>query len=507
MTAAKVPPRLELVEITKAFAGTSALDRVSLTLAAGEVHVVAGANGAGKSTLIRVIAGAYAEYDGELRLDGRPTHFASPAAAVAAGIATIHQELSLVPALSIADNLELPRGGAALGPFDRGAARDRARSALARLGLSLDPDALVETLSVAERQLVEIARALSGNVSVLVLDEPTSALPEPDVERLLTLVTELKSQGIACLYISHRLNEMFRIADRVSVLRDGRLVFARSIAEITREALVRAMVGADADGAPDTDGAGSQRAHAAGGTRLRVRGLECAPPSALHGLDLELGVGETVGVAGVEGSGASTLLHALFGDARRTRGELTLDAAPYAPAHPRAALARGVALLASDRHDSVLAERSVLENATLSSLPAFSPSGVLRPELEVRAVTPEAARVKLKAASLAAAAGTLSGGNQQKVALIRCLLARPRLLLLDDPTRGVDVGARADVHALFTKLTQAGTSILFRSSDLAELCALSDRVLVLFDGRLVATLGRAELSESRLLSLMMGAAA
>jgi ABC-type sugar transport system ATPase subunit len=511
MAESEAKVRLELVEITKSFAGTRALERVSLTLAAGEVHVVAGANGAGKSTLIRVIAGAYDEYTGELRLDGRRVAFASPAAAVAAGIATIHQELSLVPALSIADNLELSRAASPLAPFDRRAARERARSALARLGLSLDPDARVETLSVAERQLVEIARALAGDVRVLVLDEPTSALPEPDVERLLTLVAQWKAQGIACLYVSHRLNEMFRVADRVSVLRDGRLVFTRDIAEITRDGLVHAMVGGEAergeDGTYGVDDARAPRVPAAGGIRLRVRGLECAPPSAVRELDLELGVGETVGVAGVEGSGASTLLHALFGDARRTRGELTLDGTLYAPEHPRAALARGVALLASDRHDSVLTELSVLENATLSSLAAFSPSGVLRPELEARAVTPEAARVKLKAASLGSPAGTLSGGNQQRVALIRCLLARPRLLLLDDPTRGVDVGARADVHALLAKFTRQGTSILFRSSDLAELCALSDRVLVLFDGRLVATLTRAELNESRLLSLMMGAAA
>jgi ABC-type sugar transport system ATPase subunit len=435
-----------------------------------------------------------------MRVDGQRVAFASPADAARAGIATIHQELSLVPALSIADNLELTRGGAAFAPLERSAVRERARSALARLGLSLDPDVLVETLSVAERQLVEIARALAGNVRVLVLDEPTSALPDPDVERLLGLVAELKTQGIACVYISHRLSEIFRIADRISVLRDGRLVFTRKAAEITREALVSAMVGG-------AESAVLHRASRGAGTRLRVRGLECAPPSALRGLDFALGASETLGIAGVEGSGASTLLRALFGDVRRVRGEVSLDGADYAPASPRAALARGVALLASDRHDSVLSELSVLENATLSSLRRFSPSGVLSDARERAAVTPETERVKLRAASLDAPAGSLSGGNQQKVALVRCLLGRPRLLLLDDPTRGIDVGARADVHALLAELAANGTSILFRSSDLAELCALSDRVLVLFDGRLVATLGRAELGESRLLALMMGAAA
>jgi ABC-type sugar transport system ATPase subunit len=422
---------------------------------------------------------------------------------VAAGIATIHQELSLVPALSIADNFELSRPGSAFRVFERKGSRERARAALARLELVLDPDAPVETLSVAERQLVEIARALDGNVRVLVLDEPTSALSEPDAERLMRLVERLKTQGIGCLYVSHRMHEMFRLADRISVLRDGRRVFSRPAAETTREDVVSAMLGA-LEAAPTVTQHGRAEP---GSERLRVRGLACAPPSRIHGLDFELGRGELVGVAGVEGSGASTLLHALFGDVARARGELTLDGAPFAPDGPRAALERGVALLASDRHESVLQELSVSDNATLSSLSAYSPSGILRPERERAAVTPVVERARLKAPSLGAPARTLSGGNQQKVALARCLLAKPRLLLLDDPTRGIDVGARADLHTLLRELARDGTSVLFRSSDADELCVLAERVLVLFDGRLVASLGRAELTETRLLSLMMGAAA
>ncbi len=501
MTATGDAPRLALVDVSKAFGSTRALDGVSLDVHAGEVHVVAGENGAGKSTLIRVIAGALGDFSGELRLDGRAVRFASPAAAVAQGIATIHQELSLVPALSIADNFALAEPGHPFSLRARRASRERAARALHRLALALEPDVVVERLSVAERQLVEIARALAAPVRVLVMDEPTSALAEPDSVRLMTLVERLKQDGIGIVYISHRLDEIFRLADRVSVLRDGRRVFTRAARELTRDELVSAMVGRAASSAKV-----AQKAPF-GAVRLRARSLTAAPPQALGPLAFELRAGETLGVAGVEGSGASTLLHALFGDARGVHAELELDGAAYAPDGARTAFARGVALLASDRRDSVLSALSVLHNATLSSLRAWSPAGLLRDGDERRAVAPESTRIKLKSPSLDAPAGALSGGNQQKTALLRCLLARPRLLLLDDPTRGIDVAARADVHDLLREVARGGTSILFRSTDLGELMALSDRVLVLARGRYVATIAPSELDEARLLSLMMGGTA
>jgi ABC-type sugar transport system ATPase subunit len=493
--------RLELVEVSKSFAGTRALERVSLDVQGGEVHVVAGENGAGKSTLIRVIAGAIDDYAGELRLDGRRVRFASPAAAVAQGIATIHQELSLVPALSVADNFELVRPGRAFAPLTRKAAREHALTALRKLELSLDPDVLVEELSVAERQLVEIARALAGRVRVLVMDEPTSALAEPDTLRLMTLVERLKHDGIGIMYISHRLDEIFRLADRITVLRDGQRVFTRPARELAHDELVNAMVGRAGTVTP------AGRRETSAPTRLAVRRMERSGPRPLGPLDFELRAGELVGLAGVEGSGASTLLHALFGDAPGVSAELELDGRAYVPENPRAALARGVALLASDRHSSVLAELSVLHNATLSSLRAWSQFALLSDAAERRAAAPEISRVKLKAPSLDAAAGALSGGNQQKTALVRCLLARPRMLLLDDPTRGIDVVARADVHELLREVASNGTSILFRSTDLGELVALAERVLVLVRGRHVATLAHGELDRERLLALMMGAAA
>jgi ribose transport system ATP-binding protein len=284
----------------------------------------------------------------------------------------------------------------------------------------------------------------------------------------------------------------------VTVLRDGRRVLTARASELGREGLLRAMLGRDL-AAPAAANAAENPP-----IRLRVSGLACDSRPRLEPVSFEVRKGELFGVAGVEGSGASTLLHALFGDGARIRGDVALDEEPYRPRGPAQAFARGVALLAGDRHASVLAARSVLENATLSSLRRFSPAALVRRHLERRAVEPELARVRLKAPSLDAPTGALSGGNQQKVALVRCLLARPRLLLLDDPTRGIDLGARADVHALLTELAAGGTSILFRTSDITELTALADRALVLFDGRAVATLARRDLEEARLLSLMMG---
>jgi len=489
---------LELRRVTKSFGGTAALRDVSFELEPGEVHVLAGENGAGKSTLIRIIAGALGDYAGELRLGGRALHFDGPAAARAAGIATIHQELSLVPALSVADNLLLATPGSPLAAVDRRGAREATTRALAELGLRIDPDTPVEALSLAERQLVEIARALTTDVRVLVMDEPTSALSAPDAERLLARVKALAGRGIGVIYISHRMDEIFRVADRVTVLRDGERVLTARASELGREGLLRALLGREI-AAPAVANTAEKRP-----IRLRVRDLACDSRPRLEPVSFELRQGELLGVAGVEGSGASTLLHALFGDGARIRGDVALDGEPYRPRAPAQAFARGVALLAGDRHASVLAAQSVLENATLSSLRRFSPAALVRRHLELAAVKPEALRVRLKAPSLDAASGALSGGNQQKVALIRCLLARPKLLLLDDPTRGIDLGARADVHALLTELAAAGTSILFRTSDLTELTALADRALVLFDGRAVATLERRELEEARLLSLMMG---
>jgi ABC-type sugar transport system ATPase subunit len=492
-------PRLELRDVSLAFGNTRALAEVSLTLAAGEVHVLAGENGAGKSTLIKILSGVHQNYRGELRLDGESVRFGSPSDARARGIATIHQELSLVPVLSTTDNFLIGRGGHLFGRISREGARVRARRALAELGLDLDPDLPVEQLPLAERQLIEIARALDSDARVLVMDEPTSALSEREAARLFSVVERLRDAGKSVLYISHRMQEIYRLADRISVLRDGRRVLTSAAAELSREALVQALLGREL-ALPRSVVKAEARAE-----RLAVSQLHTRDGS-LAGVDLTLGHGEIVGLSGVLDAGASELLHALFGNLALASGTLRLDGASYVPSTPRAALARGIALVASDREHSVLRNLSVTENGTLSSLERYSRFGFVARRNEHAAVTQELAPLRLKAASLDAAAETLSGGNQQKVALVRCLLTRPRLLLLDDPTRGIDLGAKHDLYQRLRELTGTGTSVLLYSSELDELCQLCDRVFCLFQGRIRAEFSGTGLEAGRLLAAIMGAA-
>jgi ribose transport system ATP-binding protein len=490
---------LELRGVSVSFGSTHALTDVSFELAPGEVHVLAGENGAGKSTLIRVLSGAERRYSGELFVDGRAARFGRPADAVRAGIATIYQELSLVPALTVAENLSLGAGG---GPFSRWNGRDAAetaRAALAQLELVVDPDAPVETLTLGERQLVEIARALSRDARVLVMDEPTSALSEAEAERLFERLDELVGRGTSVVYISHRMAEIERVADRITVLRDGRRVLSAPAAEVSRDGLVTAMLGRTVA----RRGFAGHKTH----KNIRLRVAARLAPSALSApVAFELGEGEVVGLIGARGSGTSELLRALGGDLPGVLAGTELDGRPYAPGNPRAAIADGVVYLPADRQDSVLVNLGVRDNAMLSR-PTNTAHDIVDRASERERLEPEAKRLRLKAAHLDVEASALSGGNQQKVALLRALFAMPRLLLLDDPARGVDLGARADLYERLHDAAKEGTSVLFASSDLSELVEHADRVLVLFRGKLVADVPRAELEEDRLLTLSMGGVA
>jgi ribose transport system ATP-binding protein len=490
---------LELRGVSVAFGATVALSSVSFELLPAEVHVLAGENGAGKSTLIRVIAGAERGYTGELRVRGRAVRFAGPADAVQSGIATIHQELSLVPSLSVAENLRLGAPGSPFGLVKARADAEAARVALARVELELDPDAPVGSLTLGERQLVEIARALAREASVLVMDEPTSALSESEAERLFARLDELVRRGTSVIYISHRLHEIERVADRITVLRDGRCVLSAPAADVSREALVTAMLGR----------AVTPRAFAGAPTQKNKRmhvGARLAHAAGVPPVTFDLTDGEVVGLAGARGSGASELLRALGGDLPGLLAGSELDGVPYAPVTPRAAIARGVTYVAADRRDSVLPALGVRDNAMLSRPNRAFYHAVDR-VVERRELEPEARRLKLKSAGLDAEVGALSGGNQQKVALLRALFASPRVLLLDDPARGVDLGARADLFERLHDAAEDGATVLFSSSDLGELVEHADRVLVLFRGALVAELARGELEQDRLLTLTMGGAA
>jgi ribose transport system ATP-binding protein len=509
-------PLLELRHISKSFGAAFALFDVSLALWPGEVHALAGENGAGKSTLIKILSGVHTDYSGELRVWGAACRFASPRQARAAGIATIHQELSLVPSLSTTDNLLISSPGSALSIVSRTEARAEAHRLIERMALDIDPDAPVEALSLSERQLVEIGRALVRAASVLILDEPTSALSEPETERLFAELERARDAGTSIIYISHRMEEMYRVADHISVLRDGRLVLTRPATELSRAELVAAMVGErlgrERAGVESTGGmppAATRAPPAIASSAdevLSVHELSCPAPVRVSNVSFSIRRGEIVGLAGLRGSGASTVLSALFGAAGPVRGQIELAGASYVPTTPRAALDRGLLLLAADRSLSVVASLGISANATLSSLERYSRLGFVRRALERREVARHLGELALRAPSLSAEALTLSGGNQQKLALLRCLLAQPRVLLLDDPTRGVDVGAKADLYRLFRKLAADGLALLLHSSELDELRSVCDRVLVLCKGSVVTPLEREELDRARLLQAMMGAA-
>jgi ABC-type sugar transport system ATPase subunit len=493
-------PLVELRNVSKSFGPTRALDGVSLDLLPGEVHVIAGENGAGKSTLIRILSGAITDYEGEIRIDGALVRLRDPQDAARAKIATIHQELSLVAALSVTDNLLLGQRGALFGRLDSGARRAQARAWLQAVDLDVDPDVSVEELSLSQRQLVEIARALGQRARVLVMDEPTSALSEPEAELLFARIARLCEQGTGVIYITHRMEEIYRLAGRISVLRDGRHIVTASPTELPAADLVASMVGRDV-GRRDPGGDERQHERRHEGL-LRVRSLKLALGA--EPLAFDVARGEVLGLAGLQGSGNSALLHALSG-ARPCRLEdgVEIDGKRYAVREPSHAVARGVVLLSADRAESTFGHLSVRHNATLSSLGRFSRGPVVLGDAERREVLRVADQVRLRSAGLDEEALSLSGGNQQKVALMRCLLAQPRLLLLDEPTRGIDVGAKEDVYALIARLRDQGVGILLVASEMDELIRLSDRIVVLFKGAITGRFAERPFDRERILRAAM----
>lgn len=491
--------RLELRGITKAFGATRALTNVSFTVRAGEVHVLAGENGAGKSTLIRILSGVHQDYVGELRFEGSVVRFRNPAAARAAGIATIHQELSLIPALSIADNVLIAREGPTFAPIRRERARAAARELLGLVGLELDVERPVESLSLSERQLLEIARCISEKARLFIMDEPTSALSEPESRRLFALVRRIVEGGGSVIYISHRMDEIYRIGQRISVLRDGELILTSELARLPEAELISAMVGRSLPPSPRFE-AGNGR------VLLSVKELARFGQPGFEGVGFELCAGEILGIAGLRDSGAARVLPVLAGAELPSAGSLQVEGRAYAPKEPARALDRKLAFVPSDRKSSIFAELSVCENATLSSLGRVTRWGWVDRAAERSVVAARQQALKLKAPSLDAAASALSGGNQQKLALLRALLSDAQILLLDDPTRGVDIAAKADIHGLLRALARDGFALLLHSTDLDELTALCSRVIVLFRGRPIRTLNGAELSRDAVLGAMMGAA-
>lgn len=505
-------PVLAARSLTKRFPGVVALRDVTFELRGGEIHALCGENGAGKSTLIKLLAGIhpYGSYEGVLEVDGRPATFTGIRDAEAAGIAVITQEFALVDEMSVAENIFLGREPRRGWRVDWLEMNRRAAGLLRDFGLALAPETPVGQLGVGQKQLVEILRAVDKRSRILVLDEPTAALTQQEVAVLLAHLRRLRAQGTACIYISHKLDEVFALADRITVLRDGASVSTFAAAETNANALIRAMVGRElGELFPERQ----TREKNGGEVLLRVQGLHAAPGAqagaALCGIDFELHAGEVLGIGGLMGAGRTELLLHLFGAwGRRRAGRVWLAGRPHDDATPRRSIARGLVLATEDRrrHGLVLGQ-SVGFNLSLASLRAFTRGGVLQAGAETLRNRELCAALRIKAPDLAARVGGLSGGNQQKVVLGKALMTEPRVVMIDEPTRGIDVGAKAEIYALIRRLTTEGKAVLLVSSELPELMGLSDRIVMLSQGTVGGAFARQDFTPEKLLAAAMGRAA
>lgn len=490
---------LSLSGIVKRFPGVLALDGVELVLHAGQVHALAGENGAGKSSLIKVLCGAYRPDAGSMLLGGQPYSPQSPVDAIRRGIRVVHQELHMLEHLSIAENLlfeALPHNR--LGLIDRPVLARRAGELLSLVGLDdLSPLRSVAGLGMAQRQLIEIAKALSSDSRILILDEPTATLTSRETERLFSLLRKLRANGVALLFVSHHLQELFEICDHVTVLRNGRHVASKPMRETSTGDLVQLMVGRQVAKATPRNVPSTSRKQA-----LRVEGLRYRGQSPGASLSFELGYGEVLGVAGLVGSGRTETMRAIFGADRLTAGQIFRDGQPVSIRKPADALTHGICLVTEDRKDEgLMLDMPVRANLTMGDLGRHARAGWLQRESENRAAAQAVNQLDIRLASVEQPPRQLSGGNQQKVVLGKWLLREPAVLILDEPTRGVDVGAKAEIHALLDRMADRGMALLVVSSDLPELLRLCDRIIVLSRGHVAGEIARADFDERKILEL------
>lgn len=488
--------RLELQGVGKKFPGVIALQDVSLSVRDGEVRALMGENGAGKSTLLKILSGEHRPDSGVVRLSGEARTFAGPRAAAAAGIAVIHQELQLAPDLSVAENLMLGAMPARMGVLDGRAMRERAAAVLSRLGEDIDPRALVKSLPIGRRQMVEIGKALLRDARVIAFDEPTSSLSARETETLMRIVRDLRQEGRAILYVSHRLEEIFALCDSASVLRDGKLVASHdALARVSKDQLISEMAGrAIAD-------IYSYRARPTGEVSLEVKNL--TGPGLAAPASFAARKGEILGFFGLVGAGRSELFRLIYGARRPIGGAVLVHGAARRFAYPRQAIAAGLALCPEDRKDEgIVPLLSVRENLVLAHRNAGS--SVLRnPAREAKQAAEGIAALKVKTASAESPISTLSGGNQQKVVLARWLAAGAEIFLMDEPTRGIDVGARSEIYALLFRMAEEGKTILVASSDTPEILGLCDRVIVMREGRIAGELTREAATQDAMLKLAL----
>lgn len=489
---------LRLEGVSKSFGATQALNNVRFDVHAGEVHALMGENGAGKSTLMKILAGNIQRDAGDIWIDGKRVEITSPADAMEHGIAIIHQELNTVPALSIAENLALgqePR--TRLGALDRGRMLREARDKLARIGLNIDPSKPLGDLTIGMQQMVEIARAVSQDARILVLDEPTAALTLPEAQRLYRLIAEMKARGVGLIYISHRMEEVWTLADRVTVFRDGKYVNTAAMADIEPSDVVRMMVGRDVDDLYH------KHDHPVGDPVLEIEGL--TDGGGIGPADLTVRSGEVVALAGLIGSGRTELARLIFGADRSQSGTIRVNGKAVRVRSPQDAIKAGIVMVPEDRKQQALfLEHTVEDNIAISSLRDYQSAGVLSFGKIRKAVLAQMDKLRLRRSALPLEVRALSGGNQQKAVLGRWLLHDAEVVILDEPTRGVDVGAKSEIYEVIAQLAAQGRAIIVVSSDLPEVLGVSDRILVMKDGQIAGQIATSQATEEQVMLLATG---
>ena len=488
---------LEMKGIGKSFPGVKALEGVSLTVRAGQVHALLGENGAGKSTLIKILSGAYIRDEGEIYWEGQPANISSPQDAQALGISTIYQEFNLAPHLSVGENIflgNMPRKGWLI---DWGVVRRRSREILDSLGVNISVDTPTSNLSVAEQQLVEIAKALNRKTRILIMDEPSAVLGEKDLDKLFEVVRSLQANGIGIIYISHRLREIFELADEVTVLKDGRYVDTRNVSEVTMDDLVRLMVGRDLQDVYP------KRSPKPGEVLLEIKNI--SREGILENISFQLRAGEIVGFAGITGSGRTELARVIFGADPASGGEMRLYGDSYKARSPGDAIGKGVGLVTEDRKkQGLLLKLAVTQNTTISGLGQLTQFGVIKMNEELELVKEYIRQLSIKTPGPSFLVVNMSGGNQQKVVLARWLSRGVRIFIMDEPTRGIDVGSKSEIYQIMAELADQGVGIIMISSELPEVLGMSDRVMIMREGKIVKELSRAEASEEAIMLYAVG---
>ncbi len=491
-------PLLHMRGITKSFPGVKALQSVEFKLERGEIHALLGENGAGKSTLMKILSGVYQKDEGEILLDGQAASIADPRQAMAQGISIIHQEMNLVPELTVMENIYLGAEPTRLFGFvDWRKMETAASNVLAQLGSDIKPDAVVSSLSIGQQQMVEIAKALSVDTKILIMDEPTAALTERETERLFEIVRKLAADGVGIVYISHRMEELFALSQRITVMRDGMYIATVETAAVSFDELIRLMVGRDV-----TQRFPKQTAQL-GEEVLRVEKLN--RPGLLENISLSVHAGEVVGVAGLMGAGRTEMARAIFGADPLASGDVFVSGKKQSIKDPADAIRAGIGLITEDRkNQGLVLNLSVGENMALASLDERCSAGFVRQREENDAVRENIEKLKIRTPGAAQLVKNLSGGNQQKVVIAKWLLTKPKVLIMDEPTRGVDVGAKAEIYHIMNMLTAAGVGILMISSELPEVLGMSDRVMVMHRGRLAGELSLAEATQEKIMAFAAG---